>query len=523
MEQGSCSRVQKNFKVSNTRHWHDVSSYFAHCDEPANVEAHYESYKSSLETLRKDKNDEVRKSAGRVLNLLSKEIFESKFRERLREASTRRSKEKFSGAFLNVAEGASDIAATETSQEMVKKTLEATTSTKAAPAIKASKKVTQVVGAPTAVALMTAPSPPQQIIRKRGRASKLDDASKLQRREEPKARLRVPWHELVESALLLYDNYDVALPRANLAEGLSDEQAALYNLALGELGSAKALMNSQEKFDRDKCLPFKDAFVAISGILNTFSPLAGRALSAEELQQVEALCAVPDLHGNKEARLQDLIRILLDILAKGKLEDVLESTYRIQYPKHHTTNVWRQDPFGSGLTPSLGLHLSARSPTRQYSGISLGKQGCAATALSRSRLADVFNTGANARKCDCLLTVGGLEVANFEYKRGTANKQEVAFQLRKNLKINKSILLELDNTHHNDTGRSAVIYKLCKWKSIWVAGKASKTFMLPMTRREFQCFLEGPVFQLANLLAHLDNGEMAKRQYKYVGSGQQSA
>ncbi|KAG0365904.1 hypothetical protein BGZ54_006071, partial [Gamsiella multidivaricata] len=330
---------------------------------------------------------------------------------------------------------------------MVKKTLEATTSTKAAPAIKASKKVTQVVGAPTAVALMTAPSPPQQIIRKRGRASKLDDASKLQRREEPKARLRVPWHELVESALLLYDNYDVALPRANLAEGLSDEQAALYNLALGELGSAKALMNSQEKFDRDKCLPFKDAL----------------------------------------ASWRTSWRAHIGFKWGNPLFD-------------HFCTFCRQYPFGSGLTPSLGLHLSARSPTRQYSGISLGKQGCAATALSRSRLADVFNTGANARKCDCLLTVGGLEVANFEYKRGTANKQEVAFQLRKNLKINKSILLELDNTHHNDTGRSAVIYKLCKWKSIWVAGKASKTFMLPMTRREFQCFLEGPVFQLANLL-----------------------
>ena len=64
--------------------------------------------------------------------------------------------------------------------------------------------------------------------------------------------------------------------------------------------------------------------------------------------------------------------------------------------------------------------------------------------MSKSKLADVFETGTTARKCDGLLSVGLVEVGNFEFKRTGASKLEVACQLRKNIKINKSILLELE-------------------------------------------------------------------------------
>lgn len=72
----------------------------------------------------------------------------------------------------------------------------------------------------------------------------------------------------------------------------------------------------------------------------------------------------------------------------------------------------------------------------------LGKQGCAATAFSKSKLEAVFSTGSSPRKCDCLLTAGGIEVGNFECKKAGSAKVEVASQLRKTLTINKSILLE---------------------------------------------------------------------------------
>ncbi|KAG9069617.1 hypothetical protein KI688_010521 [Linnemannia hyalina] len=73
-----------------------------------------------------------------------------------------------------------------------------------------------------------------------------------------------------------------------------------------------------------------------------------------------------------------------------------------------------------------------------------GEQGCSASGLSKSKLADVFETGTMPRKCDGLLSVNSVEVGNFEFKRASASKLEVACQLRKNIKINKSILLELD-------------------------------------------------------------------------------
>lgn len=42
------------------------------------------------------------------------------------------------------------------------------------------------------------------------------------------------------------------------------------------------------------------------------------------------------------------------------------------------------------------------------------------------------------------MTVGPIEVGNLECKRVGASKAEVACQLRKNIKINKSILLQLE-------------------------------------------------------------------------------
>jgi hypothetical protein len=44
-----------------------------------------------------------------------------------------------------------------------------------------------------------------------------------------------------------------------------------------------------------------------------------------------------------------------------------------------------------------------------------------------------------------LLTAGGIEVGNFECKKAGSAKVEVSSQQRKNLKINKSILMELEN------------------------------------------------------------------------------
>lgn len=73
-----------------------------------------------------------------------------------------------------------------------------------------------------------------------------------------------------------------------------------------------------------------------------------------------------------------------------------------------------------------------------------GEQGCAAARLSSSIVSTFFDTATSTRKCDCILSVDGLEVANFEAKKGACSELDLAIQLRKNIKINKSILLQLE-------------------------------------------------------------------------------
>ncbi|KAF9944995.1 hypothetical protein BGZ65_011323 [Modicella reniformis] len=139
-----------------------------------------------------------------------------------------------------------------------------------------------------------------------------------------------------------------------------------------------------------------------------------------------------------------------------------------------------------------------------------GEQGCAAAALSKSQLEAVFDTGSSTRKCDCLLTVGNVEIGNFESKRASSPKVDVASQLRKNMKINKSILLELEryelecplllSTH----GLSATIFKVAKYEDIWVGTKVCEPIILPEKPEEFEYFLSDHLQRLTNLLDHYD-------------------
>lgn len=73
-----------------------------------------------------------------------------------------------------------------------------------------------------------------------------------------------------------------------------------------------------------------------------------------------------------------------------------------------------------------------------------GEQGSVATSLSKSSLSKVFDTGTGPRKCDCIFAVSGVEVGNAEAKRAGAHEHEVDIQLRKNIKIGKSMLLMLE-------------------------------------------------------------------------------
>ncbi|KAF8940728.1 hypothetical protein BGZ58_005056 [Dissophora ornata] len=158
-----------------------------------------------------------------------------------------------------------------------------------------------------------------------------------------------------------------------------------------------------------------------------------------------------------------LVAIMEHLLLEQNLDQILEETY----------------------------HLQVSQPSyRQMMGVLqiIGEQGCSASALSKSRLADVFEMGTLPQKCDGLLKVGSVEVGNFEYNRVGASSQEVACQLRENIKINKSM--------------SAIIFRVRKWRDIWVAGKASIGIVLPSTYSEFRLFLRHSIYRLDNLLNH---------------------
>lgn len=73
-----------------------------------------------------------------------------------------------------------------------------------------------------------------------------------------------------------------------------------------------------------------------------------------------------------------------------------------------------------------------------------GEQGLSAASLSNVDLFDIFGVAAKTRKCDSILTIEDLEIANFELKKGMCTDVKDDIQLRRTIKAMKSILLVLN-------------------------------------------------------------------------------
>ncbi|KAF8931609.1 hypothetical protein BGZ47_011754 [Haplosporangium gracile] len=241
--------------------------------------------------------------------------------------------------------------------------------------------------------------------------------------------------------------------------------------------------------------------VALSYISSHFSiyimsrPFKRRHISTEFTVSIsrtpsdaKAFCRMQSMD-EKDDVLVDIAGVLLE---KKTLEEILDETYHLQVAQ----------PTYRRMLDVLRI---------------IGEQGCFASALSKSKLADVFETGITARKCDGLLSVNLVEVGNLEFKHMGASKLDVACQLRKNMKINKSILLELDKNGGNR-------FRVRKWEDIWVAGKASSTIVIPSTFDELRLFLEDPVHQLIKLLDHYHEyaarADQLFQQYQYRKKGE---
>lgn len=72
-----------------------------------------------------------------------------------------------------------------------------------------------------------------------------------------------------------------------------------------------------------------------------------------------------------------------------------------------------------------------------------GEQGLAAARQLNSHLFQIFDIIAGTRKCDTILTVEDLEVANFELKKGLCTDVKDEIQLRRTIKAMKSISMIL--------------------------------------------------------------------------------
>ncbi|KAF9949184.1 hypothetical protein BGZ65_007526 [Modicella reniformis] len=236
-------------------------------------------------------------------------------------------------------------------------------------------------------------------------------------------------------------------------------------------------------FNKSRCLDYKDAFVALCGIWNTFSSAANEAFVPSKLQEVLALSGVQEMD-KTDPEVDELVKVLVDTLKAGALAEVLEKTYDLQ-----------------SRLPSLRRVLHV---------IQIMEQGCAAAALSKSKFEAVFDTGSSPRKYDYSLTVGSVEVGNFDCKKAGSPKIDVASQLRKNMKVNKSILLELERYKMECPlllsihGLSATIFKIAKYEDIWVGAKACEPIILPENPEEFEYFLSDHLQRLTNLLDHYD-------------------
>ncbi|KAF9313658.1 hypothetical protein BG003_004938 [Podila horticola] len=337
-----------------------------------------------------------------------------------------------------------------------------------------------------------------------------------------------------KSAQSSYDGWHEDLPDldAVIPTNESQERRNMYRIALQHLHDAVE-QQARPNFDRAHCLNYKDAFVALSGVWNTFSATANSMFGQSATNEVKALCYKDDMD-ERDSNIEKLAKALLQAKTLNQMLNMLYTLmndsppYRgiLQALETLIINIIR--PLHGSRSPSeaeclfLWTSLFQRGlPLDSRMCMHLGEQGCAASALSKSKLAEVFETNTSPRKCDGLMTVGPIEVGNLECKRVGASKAEVACQLRKNIKINKSILLQLEEyglecplllSIH---GMSAIVFRVRKWKDIWVAGKGATTIVLPTTEDEFKMFMEDTVHDLANLIDHYNDYAVdAHRKYQ---------
>ncbi|KAF9996337.1 hypothetical protein BGZ65_008080, partial [Modicella reniformis] len=278
-------------------------------------------------------------------------------------------------------------------------------------------------------------------------------------RNLPKKRVRLqdPWHDLADIAVRLFKGNAVDLPPEGAKDTEKDpERKKLYGLAWRHLRDAKVALE-QQGADKETCLHFRDAFVALSGVFNLYSPMARKALSSTDCLEAKRLCLMPELE-YKDEELTKLLDSLMTTKIR-KLTVILEDVYSWLSSKptfrlfllvlrniienvlnpHHGDN----KPSECDALLIWGSILKDGRPKGTPFTFYLGEQASRAPHVSKSKLASALNTGCSARKCDCTLSIGRIQFGNGEAKRVSTPPVAVKIQLRKNIEITRSVMLEL--------------------------------------------------------------------------------
>ncbi|KAF9536494.1 hypothetical protein EC957_010656 [Mortierella hygrophila] len=289
-------------------------------------------------------------------------------------------------------------------------------------------------------------------------------------------RLQDPWHELADVALCLYNGNAVDLPSEETKDTEKDpERQKLYGLAWRHLREAKNALG-QQNTDNETCLHFRDAFVALSGVLNLYSPIARKALACADCIDAKGLCLMPEL----ELKDEELTKLLdsLKTTKTRKLNAVLEDVYS-----------W----------------LSSKPTFRLF------------LLVLRNIIENILNPHHGDNKpseCDALLIWGSIlkdgrpKGTPFTFYLASTPPVAVKIQLRKNIKIARSVMLDLSKfgldcpPQLSLHGLQADVFRVVPWKGVFVAAPACDPIVLPTTEAAWNVFIENTAHHLKNLLEY---------------------
>ncbi|KAG0196805.1 hypothetical protein BGX33_001253, partial [Mortierella sp. NVP41] len=278
-----------------------------------------------------------------------------------------------------------------------------------------------------------------------------------------RVRLRDPWHDLADIAVRLFKRNAVDLPPEETKDTEKDpEHKKLYGLAWRHLKDAKVALEQQDA-DKEMCLHFRDAFVALSGVFNLYSPMTRKALSSADCLEAKRLCLIPELEYKDEELTKPLDA--LKTTKTRKLTVVLEDVYSI----------------GNILNP----HHGDNKPSE-----------CDALLIWGSILKD-----------------GGPKGTPFTFYLGeqasrATRASKIKIQLRKNIKIARSVMLELSKyglacpPQLSLHGLQADVFRVVPWKGVYVAASACDPIVLPTTEAAWNPFIENTAHHLKNLLEY---------------------